>query len=135
MRVDIERETRSLRLQATENKEAVGKALIKLGLAGAGENDLGMMVMELKLEDHEFYEPFEDTREIPEFPILEINSMPTSSQPMINVAGVTTLGHLSPHMPPPMTITTPIEMTPQPLPMNAVPEQEVVYLGKIIQPI
>lgn len=46
--------TNGIRLQAMENKEAMSKALIKSG-AGGSETEFGMMLMELKLEDHEFY--------------------------------------------------------------------------------
>ncbi len=131
--MDIDKETRGIRLQATENKEAVSKALIKLGLGGVNDGDVGMMVMELKLEDHEYYEPFEEPHDVPEFPILEINSMPTHPQvPLVNT-GISSLGHMSQHhTAPTMTITTPMEVTSTPLPVSSQlsTEQEVMYISK-----
>lgn len=91
------------------------------------------MVMELKLEDHEYYEPFEEPHDIPEFPILEINSMSSQQAPVVNT-GISTLGHITqhphPHVVPTLSITTPIEVTSTPLPISSGVEQDgVVYIG------
>ncbi|CAL8093056.1 unnamed protein product [Orchesella dallaii] len=125
IRVDIDKETHCIRVEATENKEGMEKALVKVAF-GRGD-EVGMMVMEQKLESHEFFEPFEDPYEATEFPILEINSMPTQ-QSIVNT-GIH-YGHLSQNHsgPQTMSITTPIETTTTALSTGS-SEQEVLYLA------
>ncbi|ODM99824.1 PR domain zinc finger protein 16 [Orchesella cincta] len=132
IQVEIDRETHGVRVEATENKEGMAKALVKLGIGrggGVGDGEVNQkMVMELKMESHEFFEPFEDPYEVPEFPILEINSMSTQ-QPIVNT-GIH-YGHLQHHSSNPQTlstITTPIEATPTIL-STGPSDQEVLYLA------
>lgn len=80
-----------------------------------------------------FVEPFEEPRDVPEFPILEINSMKTNKQPPIVNTGITSFGHLS-QLPNAQTlsITSPLEIKSTPLPTHPGSDAEVMYLGRFV---